>query len=165
MTNFEILFLVITSCSAFIVILQLVVVIKIFKADHERRKKQATIEHIGTLWRDARHKLEKAYGLNVLSEEQIVKIRNDAQLEADVRNLLGALEHMATGLHTGVYDKDLLYRMSATFVIQVYHRLKPYISDEMRKNPSVYIEFSNLAKEFEGKKQEQMIKIANIKHS
>jgi uncharacterized protein DUF4760 len=153
------LFEVLTSCIAGIAALGLLFQIRVavvsMKADHERRKKQATIEYLATVWRDARFQLESEYGFDPITEDQLNDIKNDHKKEASIRNLLGVLEHVSTGLHEDIYDKDLMYRLSAIFVIHVYHRFGPYMLSKMHEHPTIYIEFKNLAVEFEERKQRE----------
>jgi hypothetical protein len=156
---------VIAAVSAAALLIQLRVAILAIKADHERRRKQATIEYVAVIWRDTRLKLEAEYGFDQLTQDQMSQIRADHKKEAEVRHHLGVLEHMATGLHTGVYDKDLLYRMAATFVIQTYRRLKPYIEHMQKDFPTAYIEFARLAEEFDKRKRKELANLGDMRTS
>jgi Domain of unknown function (DUF4760) len=164
-TKYEVLALIVWSISVVVLIIQVQVGINAVAADHERRRKQSTIEYIGGVWRDARHELERDYGPSGLSTETLKKILEDYKLEADIRNLLGVLEHMSVGLHAGIYDKDLLYRMTATFIIQTYHRFEPYMMHKRNENPTMYIEFQRLAIEFRRRKESEIGDSGKIKRS
>lgn len=142
--------------------------IKAFKADHERRKKQATIEYVGNILRDARLKIDARYDLKTLTEEDIRRIKSNPEEEAELRNTLGAIEHLMVGIHTGVYDKDILYRMSASYITNLFDRVKPYI-DVARNDFTQYAykEFEEIALEFQSRKQGEITVFhkGDIKHS
>jgi hypothetical protein len=138
------------------------------KADHERRKKQATIDYvkeIRVIWRETRVKLEKKYGTESLSKEALEEINSNIDTNAIVKNLLGSLEHMSVGMNTGVYDKDLLFRMSGQYLINMYHRMRPYIEERRKENPIAFIEFHELIHDFEERKRKKPSMVGNIEHS
>lgn len=86
-------------------------------ADHERRKKQATVEFIRDLriiWIELRTKLEKEYGQDTLSKNDVEGIIADPLKDNVVVSLLGSMENLAVGINSGVYDIHLLYRMSGS---------------------------------------------------
>ena len=105
------------------------------------------------------------YGFGQLTPDQVKEIHDDPKREAAIRNLLGVLEHMATGLRAEVYDKRLMFRMSATFIIQIYDRLKPYIDEQKRANATIYREFEALALEFDEWKKDPTKQMGQMEHS
>lgn len=148
---------------------QLGVMKKTFEADHERRRKQATIEFLSVvrpMWGESRRRLNDAIGNTRLNEDNLGKILEDRGLQRNVRELLGALERMSVGMQTGVFDKDLLYRMSASYLIRVYDRMRPYILHQQKhKNASAYTEFQELIAEFEKRKRGQPAQFGKVEHS
>ena len=110
------------------VYLQLRMANKSFRADHERRKKQATIEHIREirpLYNRASQRLDATYGTDLLSEAIVTKIVDDDQETREhLKQILTLLEYTAVGANIGVFDKDLWYRMSGTYLIRLYHRVR-----------------------------------------
>ena len=165
MENYSLLVAVIQIFALLAIIVQIRIAIVTMKADHERRKKEATIEHFGHIWRDIRHKLESRYGTDPITKEDLDKIHENKQLNADIIQLLGALEHMAVGVNIGVYDREVLYRMSASSIINIYHRLKLFIDARQVKNPNIYIEFQELATEFADRKRVKPKNIGKIELS
>jgi len=147
-----------------VISLQLFVLNKTFKADHERRKKQSTVEYINKIrryYREVTNKLIDEFGDNAINLDQI-----NATVRNDIKELLSVLEHMSTGVNTGVYDFEILNRMSGSFLVSRYHQLYPYISHAQRKNPTFYIEFDRLCKIIENKKKAKYeSNEGNIKHS
>ncbi|HEX8396377.1 MAG TPA: DUF4760 domain-containing protein [Pyrinomonadaceae bacterium] len=142
-------------------------VLKAFKADHERRKKQATIEYVGQILREARFKIDARYRSRGVTTEEISKLMENPEDYAEWRNVLGVFEHLAVGINTGVYDKDILYRMSGSYLTELFTIVEPYVELKRKIHPNAYSEFESLAKEF-GEKQRSGYLIAstgNIKHS
>ena len=65
MSLFQYLSLGVASITAIILVVQAAIALKAIKADHERRKKQATIEFIQNvrpLWLESRHLIEGRWG-------------------------------------------------------------------------------------------------------
>ena len=134
-------------------------------ADHDRRKKQSTIEYIATIrpiWKKSRRALNNKFGTDKLSENDIDIIINEKKLLRMVRDMLGWLEHMALGANTDIYDKDVVYRMSGSNLIRIHNRLSLYIQMAQRDNPHAYIEFSELIRYFEEKRRTRPSTDGNI---
>lgn len=154
MENLQILSHIVAVITALVAIYNIRILVNSFRADHERRQKQATIEYAAHLLRECRAAIDAKYKLKTLSEEDIERIIKTPDEEAELRNIMGAIEHLAVGVNTGVYDKDILYRMSASYIISIYNRMWPFI-DYMRNNFSknAYTELEHIAKEFEASKK------------
>ena len=162
MIFFEIISIIIGICGLALILLQL-------RADHERRKKQATIEYLSSMkpvWLENEKKIYKAFGKKAITEEDVQELLKDESIRDEVKTLLGRLEYMAVGMNTGVYDKHLLYRMAASYFIGIYHRLYPYIEYvQDRENQFAYIEFKELVTQFEEQKRKKPDPRGNIKLS
>jgi len=133
---------------------------------HERTRKQSTIENAGPLWGDARLQLETRFGRDPLATKQAQEIFDDKELKAYVDKLLGTVEHISVGINTGIYDKDILYRMSSTSIIETFRRYKSYIM--LRRNlegSEMYTEFECVANEFSLMRQKKPYPLGNIMHS
>jgi hypothetical protein len=168
MTIYNILTLIIATTTAIILVVQAGLALKAFKADHERRKKQATFEFVQKIrpaWIDAKHAIEKRWGNEPLTSKELGEIDSNFELLKLVRNLLGLLEHLSVGMNTGVFDKDLMYRMSGSQLIGIYHRLHTYIKRAQKTNPRAYIEYQDLVKSFEERRQVKPEKVGNIENS
>lgn len=138
-----------------------------FKADHERRKKQATIEYAGQILREARFKLDARYRSRILTNEELAKLIDTPEDYAEWRNALGVFEHLAVGVNAGVYDKDILYRMSGSYIIELFSLVEPYVLLKRETLPFAYAEFEKLAREFEARHQTRRLipSEGNIRHS
>ena len=86
----------------------------------------------------------------------------DFDMFSVVRNMLGHFEHLSVGMNAGVYDKDLLFRASGGFLINIHYRMKGYIDRSRNNNDTVYIEFSKMVAEFEDRKRKEPPKAGNI---
>ena len=156
MNTFEIFSLIIGLVTACILIVQASLVLKSLKGDHERRKKQATFEFVQKIrpaWLEAKHALEERWGREPLTSKELEEIENDFRLMTTVRSLLGLLEHLSVGMNAGVFDKDLLYRMSGTQLINIHKRLRTYIDKIQQTHPTAYTEYQELVKDFEERKR------------
>jgi hypothetical protein len=135
-----------------------------YKSDHERRKKQSTIEYINQIrdkYRPLSIKLSNKFDTNTINLEQI-----DNDIKSDIRELLSVMEHMSVGINTGVYDFEILHRMSGSYLVRTYHQLLPYIVDRQKDNKSAYIEFETLCKKIDDlKKSNHISNFGNINFS
>ena len=125
---------------------------KTFKADHERRKKQSTVEYLNNIrdqYRGLTNKLIKKFGDEAINLSAI-----DDTTKVEINELLSILEHLSTGINTEVYDYNIIKRMSGSYLIKRYKQLFPYIDDAQQKSPTVYIEFETLCKKFEFDKRQ-----------
>ena len=141
--------------------------IKMLNSDHDRRKKQATMEHIRTI-RPIYVKLlresEKVFGQDVLSKENVAIILADYEKRENLKDFLSTLEHLAVGVNTGIFDISIVYRMMGAYLIRMFNRFRPYIKEVQKSvNSTAYIEFENMAKELEKMRKNILPEIGNIK--
>lgn len=168
MTQYEAFTLLIGTTTAGILLVQAGLALRSVKADHERRKKQATFEFVQKIrpaWIEAKHAIEEKWGDEPLTSKELLEIDSDFQLLKLVRNLLGQLEHLSVGMNSGVFDKDLLYRMSGSQLIGIYHRLHTYIDRVQKNSPKAYVEYQDLVKSFEDRKRTKPDASGNIVNS
>jgi uncharacterized membrane protein YhiD involved in acid resistance len=117
-------------------------------ADHERRKKQATIEYVNqtrAVYRPISRKLVQKFGENtVINIDQI-----DEETKEDITAFLSIVEHLAVGINTKVYDLQILERMSGAYFMRMFHNLQPYINEtrRIRGRPNVYCEFESMVED------------------
>lgn len=115
------------------------------RADHERRKKQATIEYVNqtrAVYRPISRKLAQKFGEGaVINIDQI-----DDETKEDITAFLSIVEHLAVGVNTKVYDLQILERMSGTYFIRMFRMLQPYIEERRRisNRPTIYTEFESM---------------------
>lgn len=146
MSFYEILNLLLIFLTLAVLNGQLNALKKTYRADHERRKKQATIEYLNSFRTAYRHLEEK-----IISTHGNGQIPFDKMTDADkvdIRNTLSLVEHLAIGIETGIYDFELINRMSGAFLMGMYCKFKPYIETvrDSANNPNFYSEFEHLHK-------------------
>ncbi|MBF0369413.1 MAG: hypothetical protein HQL52_08165 [Magnetococcales bacterium] len=140
-----------------LIVVQIFVAVQAVKANHERKRKQSTIEYLGKVWRESRLELESCYGTDPLTKDKIAELEADNKRKAEIVNLLGSLEHIAAGVNCGVYDKDILYIMSATSISSIYYRFKVFIDHQrVTANSSAYIQLEKLSNDFLDRKRGSM---------
>jgi hypothetical protein len=115
------------------------------------RRSRAPSRTLATLTLLCRYEIEAKYGLEPITATTAAQIDSDHEKCAVFNKLLGTLEHMAVGVNTGVYDRDVVYRMSAGSMIGLRHRLHHYIEHRRKvlNQPKLFIEYERLASDFE----------------
>ncbi len=130
-----------------VISIQLYLLNKTYKADHERRKKQSTVEYINSIRNDYRmlnNKLNEKFPQKAIVLEEI-----DDKTAKEISLLLSILEHMSVGVNTGVYDFEILNRMSGSYLVNRYHQLYPHIQKSQEKSPTFFMEFEQLCARIE----------------
>lgn len=166
MTSYEVISLIIGSVTAIILIIQLRVLIITLKADHERRKKQSTLENAANIVREARQIIQQEFGNTRITEENINQLKNDNKLLAKINNAFGVFEHISVGLAVGVYDADLFFRMFSKTFVEIFDQYCLYI-EFRRKNHgnTTYSEFENLVIDYRRERELNPNSNGNIKQS
>ena len=103
MTLYEIVSIILISVATVTVLITII-------ADHERRKKQSTMETAVQMLREARQILQQEFGGVELTEEDMDRLKNNEILLAKINSAFGVFEHIAVAVKAGVYDKDLIFR-------------------------------------------------------
>ncbi|MEO1264441.1 MAG: DUF4760 domain-containing protein [Pseudomonadota bacterium] len=124
-------------------------------ADHEKRQKQATMEHVTRIrevYVPIRNWLDATFGHR--NPVQMAVLDDQHDLREDVQRLLGTMEHLAVGALSDVFDLDILDRMSGMFIVRLYQRLEPYIEGR-RTDEHAFREFGRLVETIESRRQKQ----------
>jgi len=111
-----------------VAIWQLFVMNKSFKADHERKKKQSTIEFYNNI-------KEKYFeSLELIDEKfpndevlNINDIRDNNDLQKAIRNYLYHMEELSVGIEAGIYDIAIFEKISGVYTTRWFERLKEVI--------------------------------------
>lgn len=164
--NIEVWSLVASLLTLSIVTLQLYLIYKAFLADHERRKKQATIEYINLIrdrYRTIDFDLRGKYGEGELDTNKLTDDELQAALE-----LLSVVEHLAVGVNTGVYSLNVLSRLSGGYFSQLFERYYPVIRArrQMRgMKPTLFNEMEKMYQDLSAIRGVQVREDGNIKLS
>ena len=120
---------------------------KISHADHDRIKKQSTIEFYNLISSEIHEFLYKT------DEEQLnfASVKANKTLESDVVKYLSRLERLAVGVNSNIYDLEILSHIVGNLFTNTYNRLERYIKEVREKNntPRRYCEFEHLVKVIE----------------
>jgi len=132
----------------------LIIAEKSFLADHERRKKQATIEFThgilelrNPLWLQ----IKAVFGDAVINVDDS-RYKDNEELKETINQYLRLMERVAVGINTGVYDLHVYTRIIGSGTVRTYKKLLPIIEYEREappRNPNLYIEYENLVKDIE----------------
>lgn len=123
--------------------------------DHERRRKQATIEYFDNL-------TLQLYEKEAIFNEQynelgidIAILDTNVELHKKATEVLSAFERLCVGINTGIFDFDILDRMAGSYLINTYTRFSPYIEKKHRdtSQASAYVEFESVVNRIKSKRQ------------
>jgi len=119
---------------------------KIARADHDRQKKQSTIEFYNQLSSESIQFLDNIIGRTL----DLSSVNADKALRKSVVRYLSRLERLSIGVASEVYDFEILYLMSGRYLIKKYEQLESYImeSRDFKNAPTLYKEFELLVKKF-----------------
>ena len=137
---------VILAGTAVIFVVQTRIALTVFQADHDRRRREATIHYMNQIrvrYRETNHEIIRRLGPGILDDNKISEIVQDEQLLDRVKDMLGLFEHLAVGANTDVFEVEMLSRMSGGYLKAVYRRFERYIEQRRfeTNSPTLYIEY------------------------
>jgi len=141
-----------------------------FIADHERRKKQSTIEFYNEINKETvtmRSLISDKSQSGIIS---IDVIEGDAKLVTSIKRYLSLMERFSVGVNTNVYDIGVFDRVSGAATVKTYYKLREYILNARKKAPYIYTDFELMVQEIEGIRKKRFptqsdYDISTIKHS
>lgn len=153
MSLYEFLTILMLFFTVLISLRQSSITLKTVQLDHERRRKEATINHIQVIrneYKTIDTEIITKYG-SPLEESRIEELINDSDTLPKLVYLLGLFEHLAVAVNTEVFDFDILCRLSGSYIANVYKKYEGYILYRRTKNcnPKVYIDFEILKDKIE----------------
>lgn len=122
-------------------------------ADHERRKKQSTLEFYTNIYpylSELRTKITDAFGNEYIMPNDNRYVQ-DVNLQKTIYEYLVIIERFAVGVNTGIYDINIFVNTSGKVVADMYRKLSPII-EEMRLTqnyPEMFCDFEKMSKEVE----------------
>lgn len=121
--------------------------------DHERRRKQATIEYFENMTSKL-FDIEATFDSKLTGSNENININEDADKLKKAVNILVAFEQLSVGVNAGIFDFDILERMAGSYLINIFSIFYPYIK-ETRKDAThsnSYIEFERLVDKIKEKR-------------
>jgi len=145
----------------FFVVVQIRQQTKISRADHDRQKKQSTIEFYNSLSSDSYQFLDDIKGKRLNS----TLVNSDKDLRKSVIRYLSRLERLAIGVATDVYDFNVLCLMPGRYLCKKYEQFQEYIKETRisKDAPMLYKEFELLVNRIEKYREKYPNQIANKK--
>ena len=122
-------------------------------ADHERKKKQSTLEFYTEIYPylcELRTKITDVFGNEYINPND-VKYKNNSDMQKVIYEYLVIIERFAVGINSGIYDINIFAKTSGKIVSDMYKRLFPII-EEMRTNqryPEMFCDFEKMCKDVE----------------
>lgn len=122
-------------------------------ADHERRKKQSTLEFYTNIYpclSEYRTKITDIFGSGYVTPDD-ARYRQNADIQKIIYEYLVILERFAVGVNSGIYDINVFAKTSGKVVSDMYKKLSPII-EEMRINqnyPEMFNDFEEMSKNVE----------------
>ena len=154
---------IIQICILVVILLQLHLTRKTVKADHERRRKQATFEYVNAVserFRKALYDFDKEHGIG-----KVVDVSNYSETDIfTVRSYLSEIERICAGVNSEVFDYDILKKMMAGSLIENNNRFRQYIDGRrvQKHRPSLYMEFDEVTKRLKKDRNQKYENVGKI---
>lgn len=127
--------------------------LKNIMADHERRKKQSTLEFYSNLYpylSEFRTKITDIFGNGYVTPDD-VRYKQNADIQKMIYEYLVIIERFAVGVNSGIYDINVFAKTSGKVVSDMYKKLSPIIEDmRISQNyPEMFNDFEKMCKDVE----------------
>lgn len=120
--------------------------------DHERRRKQSTIEFFENMTSKL-YDIEAIFDSKKGGSNENINLEDTETLRKAI-NILVEFEQLSVGVNAGIFDFDILERMAGSYLINIFSAFYPYIK-ETRKDAThlnSYIEFEQLVNKIKEKR-------------
>lgn len=120
-------------------------------ADHERRKKQSTLEFYSNIYpylSEFRTKITDTFGNGYVTPDD-VRYKQNTENQKMIYEYLVIIERFAVGVNSGIYDINVFAKTSGKVVSDMYKKLSPII-EEMRitqNYPEMFNDFEKMSKD------------------
>lgn len=146
------------------VVIQANLALRAFRADHERRRKEATFQFVNAVsdrYKMALHSLNSKHGV-----DRVVDVSEfDDEDTQIVKNYLSEVERICAGVNAGVFDYHILRKMMAGSLIKNHNRFGQYIMERQEVRKSYYSEFSYVVSKLRSDEDKPFAPEAHIQHS
>jgi len=140
--------LIVSIAQLIVVVLGSVIAIWTLFANHERQKKQATIEfhqELSPITFEYRKTISELFGIEPINPFE-KRYKENKELQELITQYLTIMERFAVGINTKVYDFDVFCRLVGDSTRVTYEKLKPVI-DHLRRDQgrtTLYKDFEKL---------------------
>lgn len=120
-------------------------------ADHERRKKQSTLEFYSNIYpflSEFRIKITDIFGNGYVTPDDVRYIQNK-DIQKMIYEYLVVIERFAVGINSGIYDINIFAKTSGKVVSDMYKKLSPIIENMriVQNYPEMFNDFEKLSKD------------------
>ncbi len=124
---------------------------KSLMADHERRKKQSTLEFYSDIYpylSEFRTKITDIFGNGYVTPDDVRYIQ-DKDIQQMIYEYLVIIERFAVGVNSGIYDINIFAKTSGKVVSDMYKKLSPIIENmRITQNyPEMFNDFEKMSKD------------------
>ena len=124
---------------------------KSLMADHERRKKQSTLEFYSDIYpylSEFRIKITDVFGNGYVTPDD-VRYNQNTDIQKMIYEYLVIIERFAVGIYSGIYDINIFAKTSGKGVSDMYKKLSPIIEDmRITQNyPEMFNDFEKMSKD------------------
>jgi hypothetical protein len=145
---------------------------EVFLADHERRKKQATIEFTHRVLEERRAVsglITNAFGADHINPGD-PRYSENPELKSAVLRYLNLMERISVGINIGVYDLHTFSRITGRATSRFFRRLTPIIESRRLETgaPTLYRDFEVMTKAIDADRDQYLASLpdlAKIQHS
>lgn len=122
-------------------------------ADHERRKKQSTLEFYSNIYpylSEFRTKITDVFGNEYVTPNDI-RYKQNTDIQKMIYEYLVIIERFAVGINSGIYDINVFAKTSGKAVSDIYKKLSPIIEDMrvVHNYPEMFCDFEKMSKDVE----------------
>jgi len=130
-----------------LIIGQLYLAYRVFKADHERRRKQSTFEFVNAVserYKKALDKFDKKHGHGKVVD--VSSYTDDDYFT--IKSFLSEIERICAGINSDVFDYEILKKMMASELVRNNDRFRQHINNarKVQDNLNLYVEFDEVAR-------------------
>lgn len=120
-------------------------------ADHERRKKQSTLEYYSNIYpflSEFRTKIIDVFGNGYVTPDDVRYIQNK-DIQKMIYEYLVIIERFAVGINSGIYDINVFAKTSGKVVSDMYKKLSPIIENMriIQNYPEMFNDFEKMSKD------------------
>ena len=126
---------------------------KSLMADHERRKKQSTLEYYTSIYpylSEFRTKITDLFDNDYITPNDM-RYKQNEDIQKMIYEYLVIIERFAVGINSGIYDINIFSKTSGKVVSDMYKKLSPII-EEMRviqNYPEMFNDYEKMCKDIE----------------
>ncbi len=126
---------------------------KSLMADHERRKKQSTLEFYSDIYpylSEFRTKITDVFGNGYVTPDDD-RYKKNTDIQKMIYEYLVIIERFAVGINSGIYDINVFAKTSGKVVSNMYKKLSPIIENmrTIQNYPEMFCDFEKMSKDVE----------------